>query len=163
MRFLLLAALLTATALAANATRDDELIAQLKEQIAQLEKAPASESQNIFGFDSDRVARRLGVLRKELAVIEKRRQLEAQEKNLRMTINAQPREQLRAKTMEIAKQIAGNHRGAVMGVKALMLQQINMTLEQQFDAEKSYTTHVLRGAKAKDAFPEFIARKNLQS
>jgi len=74
-----------------------------------------------------------------------------------------PREQLRAKTMEIAKQIAANHRGAVMGVKALMLQQINMTLEQQFDAEKSYTTHVLRGAKAKDAFPEFIARKNLQS
>ena len=73
-----------------------------------------------------------------------------------------PREQLRAKTMEIAKQIAGNHRGAVMGVKALMLQQINMTLEEQFDAEKDYTTNVLRGAKAKDAFPEFIARKNLK-
>ena len=25
--------------------------------------------------------------------------------------------------------------------------------------EHHYTTHVMRGAKAKDAFPEFIARK----
>jgi enoyl-CoA hydratase len=74
-----------------------------------------------------------------------------------------PSAQLRAKTMEIAKQIAANHRGAVMGVKALMLQQINMTLEQQFDAEKDYTTHVLRGAKAKDAFPEFLARKGIKA
>lgn len=105
MRLLLLAALLTSTALAA--TRDEELIAQLKEQIAQLEKAPPSESQNIFGFDSDRVARRLGVLRKELAVIEKRQQLEAQEKNLRTPINAQPREQLRGKLLTIAPDTTG--------------------------------------------------------
>src|SRR5689334_14035636 len=33
-----------------------------------------------------------------------------------------PRAQLRSKTMEIAKMIAANHRGAVMGVKKLMLQ-----------------------------------------
>ena len=72
-----------------------------------------------------------------------------------------PRAQLRTKTMALAKQIAGNHHGAVIGVKALLLQQMNMNLEQQFDAEKEYTTHVLRNAKAKDAFPEFIARKNL--
>ena len=65
-----------------------------------------------------------------------------------------PRAQLRAKTMELAKMIAGNHRGAVAGIKALML---------QFDAEHEYTQHVLRGAKAKDAFPEFIARKGLSS
>src|SRR6201989_179341 len=32
-----------------------------------------------------------------------------------------PREQLRAKTMEIAKMIAGNHRGAVLGIKALLV------------------------------------------
>src|ERR1700750_2061935 len=32
-----------------------------------------------------------------------------------------PREELRAKTMELAKTIAGNHRGAVMGVKALLV------------------------------------------
>ena len=74
-----------------------------------------------------------------------------------------PSAQLRTKTMEIAKQIAANHRGAVMGVKALLLQQMTMSLEQQYDAEKEYTTHVLRGAKAKDAFPEFIARKNLKA
>src|SRR6195256_6466746 len=72
-----------------------------------------------------------------------------------------PRAELRAKTMEIAKMIAANHRGAVMGVKALMLQQMGQGLEEQFNAEQDYTAHVLRGAKAKDAFPEFIARKGL--
>src|SRR5262245_3696829 len=34
-----------------------------------------------------------------------------------------PKRQLRAKTMEIAKMIADNHRGAVRGVKALLLEQ----------------------------------------
>jgi len=72
-----------------------------------------------------------------------------------------PRAQLRAKTMELAKMIAGNHRGAVMGVKALLLQQMNQQLEEQFNAEHEYTHHVMRGAKAKDAFPEFITRKGL--
>ena len=74
-----------------------------------------------------------------------------------------PRAQLREKTMEIAKMIAANHRGAVMGVKALMLKQMTMNLEQQFESEHEYTTHVLRGAKAKDAFPEFMARKGLKA
>ena len=72
-----------------------------------------------------------------------------------------PRAQLREKTMEIARTIAANHRGAVMGIKKLMLKQMAQDLEQQFDAEHEYTTHVLRGAKAKDAFPEFIVRKGL--
>ena len=72
-----------------------------------------------------------------------------------------PRAQLRAKTMELAKMIAGNHRGAVMGVKALLLQQMSQNLEEQFNAEHEFTTHVMRGAKAKEAFPEFISRKGL--
>lgn len=72
-----------------------------------------------------------------------------------------PRAQLREKTMELAKMIAANHRGAVTGVKALLLQQMGKDLKAQFDAEFEYTTHVLRGAKAKDAFPEFIKRKGL--
>ena len=72
-----------------------------------------------------------------------------------------PRAQLRAKTMALAKMIAANHRGAVMGVKALMLKQMAQGLEAQFDAEQEYTRNVLRGAKARDAFPEFIARKGL--
>jgi enoyl-CoA hydratase/carnithine racemase len=72
-----------------------------------------------------------------------------------------PRAQLRAKTMELAKTIAANHRGAVMGVKALMLQQMAQGLEEQFNAEQDYAKHVMRGAKAKDAFPEFITRKGL--
>jgi enoyl-CoA hydratase/carnithine racemase len=74
-----------------------------------------------------------------------------------------PRARLREKTMEIAKMIAANHRGAVMGVKALLLQQMSQGLKEQFDAEQDYTAHVLRGAKAKDAFPEFIARKGLKA
>ena len=72
-----------------------------------------------------------------------------------------PRAELRAKTMELAKMIAGNHRGAVMGVKALMLRQHGEGLEAQWEAERDYTTHVMRGAKAEDAFPEFLKRKGL--
>lgn len=74
-----------------------------------------------------------------------------------------PRAQLKTKTMEIAKMIAANHRGAVKGVKTLMLKQMAMDLEAQFNAEKDYTTHVLRGAKAVEAFPDFIARKGLSA
>jgi enoyl-CoA hydratase/carnithine racemase len=70
-----------------------------------------------------------------------------------------PRAKLRDKTIEIARMIAGNHRGAVKGVKALLLQQKGETLERQYEIEHDYTTHVMRGAKAEDAFPDFIARK----
>jgi enoyl-CoA hydratase len=69
-----------------------------------------------------------------------------------------PREQLRAKTMELARTIAGNNRAAVIGIKELMLQQMSQNLEAQYEAERHFTTHVVRGAKAEDAFPEFIAR-----
>src|SRR3984957_18912981 len=70
-----------------------------------------------------------------------------------------PREQLRAKTMELARTIAANNRPAIVGIKQLMLQQLGEGLEGQWAAEKDYTTHVMRGAKAEDAFPDFIARK----
>jgi enoyl-CoA hydratase/carnithine racemase len=70
-----------------------------------------------------------------------------------------PRAELRSKTMWLAKMIAGNHLGAVMGIKSLLLQQLGEDLEAQWTAEKDYTTHVMRGAKAEDAFPDFIARK----
>jgi enoyl-CoA hydratase len=70
-----------------------------------------------------------------------------------------PRDQLRAKTMELAQMIAGNNRAAVMGVKALLLRQKGQNLEQQWTEEREYTTQVVRGARAEEAFPEFIARK----
>src|SRR5215471_9174566 len=70
-----------------------------------------------------------------------------------------PREQLRAKTMELARTIAANNRAAVVGIKQLMLKQMKQDLEEQYDAERHFTTHVVRGAKAEDAFPEFIARR----
>jgi enoyl-CoA hydratase/carnithine racemase len=70
-----------------------------------------------------------------------------------------PRDQLRAKTMELARMIAGNNRAAVMGVKALLLKQKGQNLEQQWAEEREYTTRVVRGARAEEAFPEFIARR----
>ncbi len=70
-----------------------------------------------------------------------------------------PRAELRARTMWLAKMIAGNHSGAVTGIKTLLLRQLGEALETQWAAEKHYTTRVMRGAKAEDAFPEFIARK----
>jgi enoyl-CoA hydratase/carnithine racemase len=74
-----------------------------------------------------------------------------------------PKGQLRAKTMEIAKMIANNHRGAVRGVKALLLEQQAESLEARWSAEHRYTTQVLRNAQAKDAFPEFLARKGISA
>ena len=70
-----------------------------------------------------------------------------------------PRAELREKTMELAKIIAGNHTGAVTGVKALMLRGLEQDLHAQWEYEIDYGKNVMRGAKAEDAFPDFIARK----
>src|SRR3989441_9253464 len=59
-----------------------------------------------------------------------------------------PRAELRAKTMELARTIAGNNRASVRGIKALLLEQMGQNLEQQWTKERHYTTHVVRGAKA---------------
>jgi enoyl-CoA hydratase len=69
-----------------------------------------------------------------------------------------PRDQLRAKTMELARMIAGNNRAAVMGIKTLLLKQMTQSLEEQWTEERHFTTHVVRGTRAEEAFPEFIAR-----
>jgi enoyl-CoA hydratase/carnithine racemase len=69
-----------------------------------------------------------------------------------------PRAQLRAKTMELAHMIASNNRSAVIGIKALLLKQMAQTLDQQWEEERHFTTNVVRGARAEEAFPEFIAR-----
>jgi enoyl-CoA hydratase len=73
-----------------------------------------------------------------------------------------PRDQLRARTMELAKTIAGNNRAAVIGIKQLLLKQMTESVEEQWDEERRFTTEVMRNAKAKEAFPEFIARKGIQ-
>jgi enoyl-CoA hydratase/carnithine racemase len=70
-----------------------------------------------------------------------------------------PSTQLREKTMELATMIAGNRRDAVMGVKDLLLRHMGHSLEEQWALERDYTRNVMRGAKAEEAFPEFIARK----
>lgn len=70
-----------------------------------------------------------------------------------------PCDQLRQKTLELASMIADNRQDAVMGIKALLLNHMAANLEEQWAAERDYTTNVVRGAKAEEAFPEFIARK----
>jgi enoyl-CoA hydratase/carnithine racemase len=70
-----------------------------------------------------------------------------------------PCAQLRTKTLELATTIASNRRESVMGVKELLLRHMGGSLEQQWANERDYTTHVVKGAKAEEAFPEFIARK----
>jgi len=70
-----------------------------------------------------------------------------------------PCAQLREKTMELATMIANNRRDAVMGVKALLLEHMGHNLEEQWATERDYTINVVRGAKAEEAFPDFIARK----
>ena len=70
-----------------------------------------------------------------------------------------PSAELRDKTMELAKQIAANDQKSVMGIKSLLLQQKGRSLVDQWTMEKDYAKHVLPGAKAEDAFPDFIKRK----
>jgi enoyl-CoA hydratase/carnithine racemase len=70
-----------------------------------------------------------------------------------------PCAQLREKTLWLGSMIARNRRESVMGVKALLLQDMGRTLEEQWANEREYTTTVAPGAKAEAAFPEFIARK----
>jgi len=70
-----------------------------------------------------------------------------------------PSSQLRAKTMEIGRMIAKNHRDSVIGLKKLLNQHMGKDLRGQWDNEKAFTRTELRGAKAEQAFPEFIKRR----
>ena len=66
---------------------------------------------------------------------------------------------LETRDLALARMIAGNNRASVIGIKALLLDQMAQNLEQQWLKERHYTTHVVRGAKAEEAFSEFIARR----
>jgi len=70
-----------------------------------------------------------------------------------------PCAELRDKTMWLATMIAKNRRESVMGVKRLLLEDLGCNLEEQWTNERHYTANVARGAKAEQAFPDFIARR----
>jgi enoyl-CoA hydratase len=70
-----------------------------------------------------------------------------------------PREQLRTKTTELGRMIAGNNLGAIKGIKRLLLKQMAEDLEAQWQEERDFARNEFENAKAEDAFPEFIARK----
>ena len=70
-----------------------------------------------------------------------------------------PSYRLRQKTMEVATEIATNDVPSVIGIKRLLLQHMGGTLEEQWANEKDFTTNVLRGTLAEEAFPEFLARR----
>jgi enoyl-CoA hydratase/carnithine racemase len=70
-----------------------------------------------------------------------------------------PAEQLHDKTMELARSIAANDTPSVMGIKRLLLENMGNNLAAQWTNEADFTRHVIQGAKAEDAFPDFIKRK----
>ena len=70
-----------------------------------------------------------------------------------------PTYRLRQKTMEVATEIATNDIPSVIGIKRLLLQHMGEDLEQQWANEKYFTSEVLRGTLAEEAFPEFLARR----
>lgn len=113
----------------ARAARDDEIISQLREQIRELEKAPA-DTGGIF--DKGRNERRLVLLRKELAVIERRQELETQERDLHETMNAQPRAQLREKLQAVAP----DKTGPDLRLRELATRRTQVTVERETLARK---------------------------
>ena len=70
-----------------------------------------------------------------------------------------PSYKLRQKTMEVATEIATNDIPSVIGIKQLLLQHMGGSLEEQWANERDFTTNVLRGTLAEEAFPEFLARR----
>ncbi len=70
-----------------------------------------------------------------------------------------PKDELRAKTMEIATTIAGNRHETVIGMKKLLLDGLSTNLLEQFENERHFTSEVVKGYGVEDAFPEFLARK----
>ncbi len=70
-----------------------------------------------------------------------------------------PAYRLRQKTMEVATEIATNDIPSVIGIKRLLLQHMGEDLEQQWANEKHFTSEVLRGTLAEEAFPDFLARR----
>jgi enoyl-CoA hydratase len=70
-----------------------------------------------------------------------------------------PCAELRDRTLALAASIVANDRAAVMGLKALLTQNLGAGLEAQWANESSYTTEVLHAPKAEEAFASFIDRK----
>jgi hypothetical protein len=62
------------------------------------------------------------------------------------------RDQLRAKTMELARMIAGNNRASVMGIKALLIEQMGQNLEQH-GPRWHYTTHASEALRRRRLSP----------
>ncbi len=81
--FVLLAGL--CLALSAHAARDDERIAQLKEEVRTIEGMASDNA-----TDRERLQRRLGVMRQELAILETRQALDTKERGLQTVMRATP-------------------------------------------------------------------------
>jgi len=112
-----------------RADRDEELVAQLREQIRELEKTPA-EAWGVF--EKPRMERRLTALRQELAVLERRTALEARERNLRESTTAQPRAQLREQLQAVAPDTSGTE----ARLRELTLKRGQATAEREFLARR---------------------------
>ncbi len=69
-----------------------------------------------------------------------------------------PAEQLREKTMEMAKLIGSHRPESVSGIKEILLEDKSADLREMWENERNFTSKV-KGYGVEDAFPEFIARK----
>jgi small-conductance mechanosensitive channel len=95
---LLLVAVLLMAAAPARAARDDERIAQLRDEIRTLEAVAAD---NANAAEHPGLEHRLEMLRQELTILEKRQQLESEELGLRNGPNPAPRAQLHEKLQSV--------------------------------------------------------------
>ncbi len=69
-----------------------------------------------------------------------------------------PCAELRSATLELASSIAANDRAAVQGVKALIMGQPGVSLEDQWTNEVDYTTSVHPPRTANESFARFFDR-----
>jgi enoyl-CoA hydratase/carnithine racemase len=69
-----------------------------------------------------------------------------------------PSSELRDKTMEIAKTIAGHRLESVTGIKEILLQDRAADLRGMWQNEVDFTSKV-KGYEVEQAFPEFISRR----
>ena len=129
----------------ASAPRDDEILAQLRQQIRQLEKVPGEAP---GGFEKQRNEKRLATLRQEVAVLEKRRLLEEQERERREASATTPRTQIREKLQAVAPD------GVVVEnrIRDLNARRVTATAEREALTRKlSEARHVTTPGAAVDA------------
>lgn len=125
----------------APAARDDERISQLKEEITTIE-AMASDNT----ADKARLQQRVGVMRQELAILETRQALEAQERGLQAVIRTTPLGKIKDRLHGIAADTAGleNKQRDIITAKIAVATQRDQLVRQLAELKVDVTTSARR-------------------